>query len=150
MNSIRLAYARAASNLADGGRKDEAKKLLNKCDQMMLESNFSYGMVSRGQQHNQIALQFLMAAYKAGDTSLIGKVTSSVKKDMEQQASYYESLSDNRREAMRQEEERNMQLLRGLMQMEQQFKNPQPLRENPVTIQAQPITQPAQRTDSQK
>ena len=150
LNSIRLAYAQAASNLADGGRKEEAKKLLNKCDQMMLESNFSYGMVSRGQQHNQIALQFLMAAYKAGDTSLISKVTSSVKKDMEQQASYYESLSDNRREAMRQEEERNMQLLRGLIQMEQQFKNPQPLMENPATIQAQPITQPAQRTDSPK
>ena len=150
LNSIRLAYAQAASNLADGGRKEEAKKLLNKCDQMMLEGNFAYGMVSRGQQHNQIALQFLMAAYKAADTSLIGKVSLSVKKDMEQQAAYYESLSDNRREAMRQEEERNMQLLRGLIQMEQQFKNPQPMVENPATIKTQPITQPAQRTDSQK
>ena len=150
LNSIRLAYAQAASSLADGGKKEEAKHMLNKCDKMLLQSNFPYGMVSRSQQHNQIALQFLVAAYKAGDSALITKVTASVKKDIEQQAAYYESLSDNKREAMSQEEQRNSQLMGGLMQMEQQFKNPPPMVENPATIQTQPIAPPAQRTDSQR
>ncbi len=42
-------------------------------------------MVSRDQQHNQISMQFLLAAYKAGDTVLADKVTKAVKKDLEQQ-----------------------------------------------------------------
>ena len=148
LNTIRLAYAEAASNLADAGRKEDAKKILNKCDQMMLQSNFAYGMVSRSQQHNQIALQFLIAAYKAGDAALAQKVTTSVKKDMEQQAEYYESLSEDRRDALKSEEDRNNMLLRGLGQIEQQFKNPVPVTETPPTIKTQGVT-PA-RTDTAK
>ena len=149
LNTIRLAYAEAASSLADAGRKEDAKKMLNKCDQMMLQSNFAYGMVSRGQQHNQIALQFLVAAYKAGDENLIQKVTASVKKDMSQQAEYYESLSDDRREALKSEEDRNTMLMRGLVQLEQQFKNPAPaVTETPPTLKTQGVT-PA-RTDTAK
>jgi len=139
LNSIRLAYAQAASSLADAGRKDEAKKLLNKCDKMMLEENFPYGMASRGQQHNQIALQFLYAAYKAGDVKLAEKVTRPLKKDMEQQAAYYQSLSDNKRENLSEEEARNDNQLKGLMALEQQFKN-QPLPvENTAPINTKPV-----------
>ena len=141
LNSIRLAYAQAASNLADGGRKEDAKKLLNKSDKGMSETNMPYGMVSRQQQQNQISLQFLIAAYKAGDSTLITKVTAALKKDMEQQAAYYESLSDNKRAAMKYEEDRNAQLLGGLLQMQQQFKQMQmaPVKENPAVINTQPI-----------
>ncbi|MEJ7610182.1 MAG: DUF2723 domain-containing protein [Ferruginibacter sp.] len=149
LNSIRLAYAQAASNLADAGRKEEAKKMLNKCDKMILESNMPYGMVSRNQQQNQISLQFLVAAYKAGDAALANKVSAAVRKDMEQQAVYYESLSDNKRAALVQEEERNTMLMRGLMQLEQQFKNPLPAAENPATIQTEPVV-PVPGRDSQK
>ncbi len=92
LNSIRLAYASAAINLADNGKKEEAKKLLNKVDKGMLEENFGYGMVSRFQQHNYISSKFLEACYKAGDTVLADKVTKSLKKDLEQQMSYYASL----------------------------------------------------------
>jgi hypothetical protein len=123
LNSIRLAYAQAASGLANSGRNEEAKKLLNKCDKMMLEENFAYGMTSRSQQHNQISMQFLYAAYKAGDTTLAAKVARSLRKDMEQQVRYYESLPDEKRELLGYEEDRNNTLLKGLMQMEQQFKN---------------------------
>ncbi len=126
LNSIRLAYAQAASNLADGGRKEDAKKLLNKCDQMMLDQNFAYGMTSRGQQHNQISFQFLIAAYKAGDTKLAEKVTASLRKDMEQQAVYYQALDGSKRDAMSNEEARNENFLKGLQQIEAQFKNPPP------------------------
>ncbi len=122
LNSIRLAYGQAASNLADGNRKEEAKKLLNKCDAMMDQSNMPYGMVSRGQQQNQFSLQFLYAAYKAGDDALINKVSSSLKKDMEQQMSYYQALPTDKREAMRFEEERNANFYQALQQMAEQFK----------------------------
>lgn len=147
LNSIRLAYAQAAASFADAGRKEEAAQILNKCDKMMLQENFGYGMVSRSQQHNQISLQFLYAAYKSGDITLADKVNKILRKDMEQQAAYYESLSENKRYALSYEEERNTNLLRGLMSLEQQYKNvPVPNPENTGTIQTQP-TLPA---DSQK
>ena len=94
LNSIRLAYATAAANLADHGKKDEAKKLLEKCDKNMLDENFAYGMVSISQQHNYISLQFLEACYKAGDTTLAQKVGKSVKKDLQQQMAYYAALGE--------------------------------------------------------
>jgi hypothetical protein len=93
LNSIRLAYASAAANLAANGKTDAAKKLLEKCDKNMLESNFSYGMVSRDQQHNSISLRFLDASVAAGDTALAAKVTGSLKKDLEQQMIYYAALN---------------------------------------------------------
>ena len=148
LNSIRLAYAQAAANLADAGRKEDAKKMLHRADAMMLEQNFPYGMVSRSQQHNQISMQFLYAAYKAGDTVLIEKVTKSLKKDIEQQAAYYQSLSDDKRENLSNEEERNQSLQKGMMAIEQQFRNqPAPV-ENPGKIQTEPV-KPGQ-NDSQK
>jgi hypothetical protein len=139
LNSIRYAYALAASNLADGGRKDDAKKLLHKVDDGISEQNMPYGMASRGQQQNQFSLQLVLAAYKAGDSVLANKIGNAVKKDMEQQVLYYETLPDAKREAMRQEEERNKQLLMGLMQIEQQFKNPAPITENPGMIKTQGV-----------
>ncbi len=66
LNTIRMQYALTAISLADNQRKGDAKKLLEKCDKMMLQENFPYGMVSRDQRHNQISGQFLLAAYKAG------------------------------------------------------------------------------------
>jgi hypothetical protein len=92
LNSIRNAYASAANNLADHDRKEEAKKLLQKCDKHMLEDNFGYGMVSRYQQHNYYSMQFLLACYKAGDTTLANKVNQSLKKDLQQQMTYYAAL----------------------------------------------------------
>jgi hypothetical protein len=121
--------------------------LLNKCDKMMLEENFAYGMVSRSQQHNQIAMQFLYSAYKAGDTVLAAKVSRGLRKDMQQQAAYYESLSDSRRDILSYEEERNQNLLKGLLQMEQQFKNFAPT-EAPQQISTPPVVPGVK--DSQK
>ncbi len=139
LNSIRLAYAQAAGNLADGNRKEDARKLLHRCDNMMLEQNFPYGMVSRQQQHNQIALQFLYAAYKAGDTVLAQKISREVKKDIEQQALYYQSLTDTKRDFLSAEEERNDNLMKALMGMEQQFKNQPPPVENAEKINTEAV-----------
>lgn len=139
LNTIKLAYGQAGLNLAEAGRKEEAKKLLRHADSMMLQENFPYGMVSRSQQHNQFSLQFLYAAYSAGDTQLAEKVSSSLRKDMEQQAAYYQQLPQAKRDAMAFEEERNENMLRGLMSLEQQFKNKPVTQETPGTINTVPV-----------
>jgi len=62
----------------------------------VLESNFPYGMTSnRGNQHNKISMSFLLAAYQSGDLKLAAKVAASVKKDLEQQMRYYNSLGES-------------------------------------------------------
>ena len=123
LNSIRLAYAQSALNFAESGRNEEAKQMLNKADKSMLQDNFPYAMPSRNQQHNQISLQYLFAAYKAGDSVLAAKVSGMLRKDMEQQKVYYESLSENKRYSLSFEEERNNNLLNALMGLEQEYKN---------------------------
>ena len=147
LNSIRLAYAQSAISLALANRKDEAKKLLNKCDQMMLESNFPYGMVSRYQQHNQFALQFLQAAYIAGETALAKKVSAALLTDIEQQASYYQNLSDVKRAALEDEEKRNDYFMKNLLGMQQEYlkTTATPNLENTPAIS----TKPGVRSDSQ-
>ena len=155
LNTIRLAYAQAASSLADQGRKEEAKKLLNKCDNMMLDENFPYGMVSRGQQHNKFSLQMLIAAYKAGDSTLAAKIAKSVKKDLEQQVTYFNSLDENKQAACAYDAEDVKRLLLGIDQIKMQFQNPMPfpVTDNPATINAQgvaPVAPAAKGTDSPK
>ncbi len=125
LNTIRMQYALAAINLADHDRKADAKKLLERCDKMMLQENFPYGMVSRGQQHNQISGQFLLAAYKAGDLSLAKKVSSSLRKDLEQQVNYYSSLDEDKMAALSRESDAVDGLLKQLQEMEQYFSMPQ-------------------------
>jgi len=126
LNSIRLAYAQTAMSLAEAGKKEEAKKMLNKCDQMMLQENFPYGMVSRGQQHNQFSIIMLQAAYRAGDTALADKINKSVKKDLEQQMNYFNNLSDSKQDIMGSEIQTVQRWLMALQQLEGQFKNPVP------------------------
>ena len=149
---IRLAYAKAASNLADNGKKEEAKKMLEKCDKGMLEENMSYGMVSRFQQHNYVSYQFLDACYKAGDTTLAEKVTHSLKKDLDQQMIYYNSLNETRLaqfDGERGDMATATNFLRGLQQMEQFYKNTKKLPvELPKTINN--TTTPAKKADSAK
>jgi hypothetical protein len=80
--------------LADHGKKEEAKNMLRKCDKNMLEENFSYGMVSRYQQHDYFSMQFILACYKAGDIELADKVSRIVKKDLKQQMDYYAAMGE--------------------------------------------------------
>ena len=152
LNSIRLAYAKAAGNLAENGKKEEAKKMLEKCDRGMLEENMRYGMVSRFQQHNYVSYQFLDACYKAGDTVLAEKVTRSLKKDLEQQMVYYNSLNETRLaqfDGERGDMATSANFLRGIQQMEQFYKNPASLRvELPKTITN--TTTPSKKADSVK
>jgi hypothetical protein len=98
--TIRTAYAELAVDLVQKGRREEAKKVLQKADRMMLEDNFSYGHISSGNGHNKNSLFFLEACYRAGAKDLIEKVSQSVRSDLTQQVSFYNSLVGNKAEAM--------------------------------------------------
>lgn len=95
LNSIRASHAILAMNLADAGKLDSARKVLNKYDKEVAIENVPYGMTSnRGNQHNRVSMSFLYAAHKAGDKTLAAKVSASLKKDLEQQMRYYRLLGD--------------------------------------------------------
>ncbi|MBL7702815.1 MAG: DUF2723 domain-containing protein [Ferruginibacter sp.] len=156
LNSIRMAYATAAMSLAENNLKDSARKLLNKADKLMLEENFPYGMVSRGQQQNYISLLMLQACYLADDTVLANRITKSLKKDLEQQVAYYNGLSESRlasfdyiadqsgRKGGDLNTARNF--LERIMQLEQQYKAQSAMKELNGTIK----TDPAKAADTPK
>lgn len=90
--TIREAFADAAIALVKDGREEDARKVLDRADRMMLEQNFPYGMPSRMGMHNQTSLKFLMAAYMAGDQKLADKVAKSLGKDLKQEINYFNAL----------------------------------------------------------
>ena len=51
-------------------------------------------MVSRQNQHNTISVQFVEAAYKAGDKKLAAKVSAAIMKDVNEQLAYYAFLGN--------------------------------------------------------
>jgi hypothetical protein len=124
LNTIRMQYGQIALDLVDYDMKEDAKKVLERCDKMMLEENFPYGMPSRRQQHNQISMQFLVAAYRARDTALAKKALASLKKDMEQQITFFNSLDDNKKISLEYENKLVTDQLQRIMQMEQVLNNP--------------------------
>jgi Protein of unknown function (DUF2723) len=96
LNTLRAAHAQLALSLIDQGRRDSARNLLEHFDQNVLESNFPYGMTSsHGNDHNRISMSFLLASFQSGDLKLAGKVAASLKKDLEQQLRYYNSLGES-------------------------------------------------------
>ncbi|HTQ65785.1 MAG TPA: DUF2723 domain-containing protein [Puia sp.] len=95
LNTIRLAHAEVALSLAEAGRKDSARRILEHFDQNVKESNFPYGMTTnRGNQQDGISAEFLQACYVSGDSNLAKKVETSLKKDLLQQMRYYKSLGE--------------------------------------------------------
>ena len=94
--SIRTTFAEAAGDNADIGRKDVANKLLNKCESMISAGDLPYAMISRSSSHNIYGLYYLEASYKAGNMPLAEKVRAALKKDLEQERSYYNYLRDER------------------------------------------------------
>ncbi|MEJ7911837.1 MAG: DUF2723 domain-containing protein [Chitinophagaceae bacterium] len=145
--SIRAAYAEGASYLADKGQKDNANKLLNKSESLLTGItaiknngrdtiyNFPYAMVSRFNSHNQTALLYLEAAYKAGNTTLYNKLKTAIRKDLTQQKTYYDYLKNNKEAffgSLAQEADVNERMLQLLDAAEQQFTAP------PIQVQEFP------------
>jgi hypothetical protein len=95
LNIIKLAHAQLAISLANAGKKDRAKEVLNRFETRVKSSNLPHGMTSnRGNQHNAISSEFLRAAYLSGDLLLAKKISGELKKDLRQQLNYYRLLGD--------------------------------------------------------
>ena len=60
----------------------------------MLQENFPYAIVSRQNIHNTASTQFLESAIRAGDKKLADKVGAALKKDLNEQMSYYAYLGN--------------------------------------------------------
>jgi hypothetical protein len=118
LNTIRQAYGELASYLADRGRKEDARKVLYKIDKGISQENFAYGMTSRYNMHNRVSLLFLDACYRAEAKDLAAKVLASVKKDLQQQIKYYNSLNGRNADNMAEEKRSAENYLQGIEQME--------------------------------
>jgi len=119
--AIRGAYTELAFDLATKGRKEEARKFLQKADKMMPEENFPYGHISSGNMHNRSSLVFLQACYLAGAKELVAKVSASVKTDLTQQMKFYNSLYGNKAASMVFEKNTTENLLSTMDEMEKMF-----------------------------
>ncbi|HET9430364.1 MAG TPA: DMT family transporter, partial [Chitinophagaceae bacterium] len=96
--SIRSLFAEAAGNLADAGKTQEAGRLLDKIEKGMDTRNIPYAMPSRFNSHNQTALVYLEACYKAGKKDLAEKVRQAIRNDLNDQKKYYEYIRNDRPE----------------------------------------------------
>jgi len=95
LNAIKMAHVELALSLITAGRKEEARKVLEHYDTGVNEANFPYGMTSNlGNADNQVSLWFLEDCYAAGAATLAAKVSASLKKDLQQQMRYYNSLGE--------------------------------------------------------
>ena len=123
--NLRALYAEAAGNMADAGKKEEALKLIDKVENGIKPSNMPYGLVSRYNSHNQTALLYLEACYKAGKTDLAEKIRVNLRKDLEQQQKYYNYIRESRPELYggfeRSEAPINDIMLQVLDQVEQKY-----------------------------
>jgi hypothetical protein len=88
---------------------------------MLHESNFGYGLTSRGNLHNRNSLLFLEACYLSGDQALVQKVSAAVKKDLAQQVNYYNTLSGMKADNMAQEKQTAEGYLQALTQMQTMY-----------------------------
>ncbi len=117
LNDIRRAHVELAFDLIFKNRKEDARKVLEKADKMMLPENFPYGYTARSNDHNMISLAFLEACYRADDSTLAAKVKTSVEKDLQQQIKFYNSLTGNMAQNMSYEKQNAQRLLQQLDQL---------------------------------
>jgi hypothetical protein len=92
--NIRNAHTILAMNLIAADRKEDAKKILQRCDQLMKNKNMPYALASRyGNDHNEKSFYFGLTAFQAGDLELGKRVMELVKKDCQQQMAFYEAIN---------------------------------------------------------
>lgn len=126
LNSIRGAYAETAFALAMSNKKEQAREILNRCDSLMNKSNFPYGQISRGNLHDRNSIAFLESCYRADAKELAAKVLQSVRKDLQQQLKFYNSLSGKKSEWMDYEKQTTESYLTSLDRIEAVY-NPKPV-----------------------
>jgi len=142
LNTIRSAYAELAFDLSAKNRKDEARAALQKVDKMMLQENFAYGMISRGNQHNRNSLLFLQACYQADDKQLANKVAKSVKTDLQQQMKFYNGLTGMKADNMAYDRRSAEELIQALDRMEMVLGGKQSIETGGQITPGQPAARP--------
>lgn len=150
LNTIRKAEVDLAFDLIEKGKKDSARSVLQRCDKMMLQENFPYGMISRGNDHNQLSLAVMQAAYYAEDKTLAEKIAASVKKDLQQQLKYYNSLSGWQAEGLSYDKREAEDMLSRLEQVQQILGGNKNAAPETSTNQLQPPADSVQPTDTAK
>ena len=91
---IRQSYGDLARELLARGKKDSAKAVVLKADQLVPDANVPYGIPSRYEMHNRASLSLMEAAYQSGATDLAKKISASLTKDFDQHMEYFASLGD--------------------------------------------------------
>jgi hypothetical protein len=134
LNSIRSAYAELAFDLSNKGRKEDARKVLEKADKMMLQENMPYGMISRGNMHNRNSIAFIEACYRADAKDLAARVIASVRKDLQQQVRFFNALPESKQEWMAYDRKTADDFLQALGSIEQMYGNKASSPENQGTI----------------
>ena len=138
LNTMRRAEVDLAFALINENKKDSARSVLERCDKEMLQQNFSYGMTSRGNDHDQLSLAIMQAAYLADDKTLAEKVQKSVKTDLQQQIRFYNALTDWRAENLDYEKQGAQDMLNKLNQMDQVFNQKNSTLENGTLTKTPP------------
>lgn len=121
LNIIRRADTELALDLGFKNRKEDARKVLERTDKMMLQGNMPYGMVSRGNEHNRVSLSFIEACYRADDKKLAQKVATAVRKDLKQQIVYYNSLPGDKADFLQYDKQNAKNMLAMLDTIEKTF-----------------------------
>jgi hypothetical protein len=132
--SLRSLYAESAGDLADKNRKEDAVKILGKSESLINPKSMPYAMVSRFNQHNQVAMLYLESAYKAGDMQLADKLKTAIRKDMTEQKAYYDYLRNEKEdffEGLMEEARDNEELLGVLDNIEKTYSQQKAPIENP-------------------
>jgi hypothetical protein len=91
---IRQSFGDLARELLARGKKDSAKAVVLKADQLIPEVNVPYGIPSRYEMHNRASLSLMETAYESGATELAKKISASLSKDFDQHLEYFASLGD--------------------------------------------------------
>ncbi|HEY0057941.1 MAG TPA: hypothetical protein VGB56_02340, partial [Flavisolibacter sp.] len=79
--------------------------------------------------HNQTALIYLEAAYKAGHTTLVNKLKTAIRTDLTQQKAYYDYLRNEKEDffnSVSRESEINEFMIQLLEALEKQYGTPPP------------------------
>jgi hypothetical protein len=151
MVNIRNAHTILAMNLIAAGRKNDAKKVLQRADQMLKDQNVPYALASRyGNDHNEKSFYFALTAFQAGDIELGKRVMEKVKKDLQQQITFYESYVDGDGTTPSEYEyQMAKQLIEGIDQATKQYV--QGIKPGTDTLQSKEVPQTIKNTtDTQK
>ncbi len=92
---LRQAYGELAKDLIAKNRIADAKRIVEKADSLIPETNLPYGLPSRYDMHNLASYMLMEAAFECGAKETGEKISKPLIADFNHQMEYYASLGDN-------------------------------------------------------